>query len=122
MATPSRAKSDHHIFTKVKIARELLREQAEEIVKLYMDNAKIAMAHGDYETAQKALQWLLEHMPSENDGTRVVDSGVDKQIQQQQGPTGPTIQIGIQVGGVPAKPIDAPKKPTGFIEGSVVNE
>jgi hypothetical protein len=123
MATTSNESKTHHlVFTKVKVARELLRQQADEILKLYMDNAKLAMARGDYETAQKALQWLIEHMPAEVDGTRLVDSGIDKQPSGQQGNTGPTIQIGIQVGGVPAKPLDAPKKPVAAIEAEILND
>lgn len=124
MATPISAKERNQLFTKVKAARELLRQQAEDIVNLYMENAKVAMARGDHETAQKALQWLLEHMPAEVDGSRVVDMGIDKQVIQQQGPTGPMIQIGINVGGIPVKPLDAPKVAGELppIEAEVIDE
>jgi len=102
-------------FTKVKVARELLRSKAEDIINEYMDVAAKAKDAGDYLTAAKALQWLIEHMPSEEDGTRIVDGSVDKQITPVQGDSRPTIQIGIQVGGsapnqLPiAKPRELPK-------------
>jgi hypothetical protein len=87
-------------FTKVKVARELLRDQADEILKQYLDIVQKAKDAGDYESAYKAMQWLIEHMPSEDDGTRVVDISVDKPAPVVQGPVGPAIQIGISVGGI----------------------
>jgi hypothetical protein len=86
-------------FTKIQQAREALRDKADKIIEEYLDIAVQAKAAGDYETAYKALQWLIEHMPADEDGKGVVDTSVDKQKQQVAAPTGPAIQIGIKVGG-----------------------
>lgn len=88
-------------FGKAAAIREMIRDHAQKIVEEYLDVAAKAKDAGDYETAQKALQWLMEHMPADEDGKTIVDVSVDKQKQiaaPQQ--TGPAIQIGIQVGGI----------------------
>lgn len=87
-------------FSKVRIARELLREKAEEIFAEYMDVLKLAKERGDHKVAMEGLQYLMDHMPSDDDGSRMVEPSVDKQQQQIQQDTRPSIQIGIQVGGV----------------------
>lgn len=97
------ANSHGKFFNRVKIAREALREKAEEIIEEYLDVAMKAKDAGDYETAAKSLQWLIEHMPADDDGKGIVDTSVDKQKQQLvEKPAGPAIQIGIQVGGIGA--------------------
>jgi cytochrome c-type biogenesis protein CcmH/NrfG len=98
-------------FSKVRIARELLREKSEQILQQYLTVVEKAQEAGDYETAAKALQWLMDHMPADDDGGRLVDVSVDKKQQAvERGPTGPAIQVGIVVGGVGQKslPIDKP--------------
>lgn len=98
-------------FSKVKVARELLRDKADELLKMYLLVIDEARASGDYETAAKSLQWLIDHMADE-EGNRVIERSVDKQqIVIDTKPTGPAIQIGIAVGGVgqkalPEKPVD----------------
>ena len=82
----------------VRKAREALKTRANEILDLLIGNAKMASASGDFETAQKAYQFLLEHLP-EDDGQRVIDISVDKPKQVEAGPRGPAIQIGIAVAG-----------------------
>lgn len=86
-------------FAKVQAIREMLRGEAENLVKEYMDIIAKAKDSGDYQTAVKALQWLIEHLPAE-DGQRVIDSGIDRQTQQQVTSDKPQIQIGIMVGGI----------------------
>lgn len=86
-------------FTKVRVARELLREKAEDILNEYLDVMKKASDAGDYETASKGYQWLIEHMPEDDEGKRMIDGHVDK-AKQIEAPSGPRVQIGIQVGGV----------------------
>jgi hypothetical protein len=56
------------------------------------------------------LQWLIEHLPKDEQGQGVVDRSADKEpVQIQQGETGPRIQIGIALGGVTAeKPKELP--------------
>lgn len=87
-------------FNKVKIARELLRDKAEEIFTEYMEVIKLAKERGDHKVAAESLQWLIEHMPADDTGERMIATGIDKQQQQVQQDTRPAIQIGIQVGGV----------------------
>lgn len=86
-------------FTKIQQAREALRDKADKIIEEYLDIAVQAKAAGDYETAAKALQWLIEHMPADEEGQSLVDTSVDKQKQQAQQQLGPAIQIGIAIGG-----------------------
>jgi len=90
-------------FPKAKIAREELREKATELINLLIENAVEAKAAGEFETAAKSLQWLLEHMPSDDDGTKVIDTSVDKQAKTDSLPKGPNIQIGVAIGGIPQK-------------------
>lgn len=112
--------SEKHLFSKIKVARELLRQRAEELVNEYLDIAKQAKIAGDYETAAKSLQWLLDHIPGDSDGVRVVDSSVDKTQPTAPANTQPSIQIGIQVGGVNKKKLtttETKKLPGNVIEG-----
>lgn len=94
--------SEKHLFSKVKVAREILRERADELINEYLDVAKQAKVAGDYESAYKALQWIIDHIPADTEGNRIVDSSVDK-TPAQVGPSQPKIQIGIQLGGVKQK-------------------
>lgn len=94
------ARIHKEVFSKVAIARDLLRQKAEEILNEYLDVVQKAKDAGNYEVAAESLQWLIEHMPSEEDGTRAIDTSVDKQQKQvEKADSGPRIQIGIQVGG-----------------------
>jgi hypothetical protein len=90
------------MFSKVSAAREILKNRAEELINEYIDIAKQAKAAGDYESAYKALQWLIEHAPRDEDGSGVVDRSPDKDVQapKQIEGGGPRIQIGIALGGV----------------------
>lgn len=93
-------RKQQNFFSRVRIARELLKEKSEEILREYLDVVQQAKIAGDYETAAKSLQWLLDHMPADEEGERMVEVSVDKKQEAvQRGPTGPSIQIGIQVGG-----------------------
>jgi hypothetical protein len=90
-----------NFFSKVTVARQLLRDKAEDILKEYLDIAAQAKAAGDYESAYKALQWLIDHMPKEGDGEALVGRSADKEAPQlpSSGDSKPRIMIGIQVGG-----------------------
>lgn len=113
-----------NFFPKVKEAREALKERAVEIMQQMLDTAQKATDAGDYETAAKIYQWLMEHMPAE-EGTRIVDNSVDKQQQQIEKPSGPAIQIGIQVGGAGGRTaiIAKPVKPLpAATEGVIVDD
>lgn len=86
-------------FPRVRQAREELRARAKEIIDLYLENAKNAMGAAEFETASKALQFLIEHMPADEDGAKLVDTSVDKQPKQVEGKKGgPRIQIGVAIG------------------------
>ncbi len=89
-------------FPKIREARELLLAQAEELINLKMKIARDAMSKGDFETANKCVDWLLEHMPK-SEGVTVIDPSIDKAIAKDSGPKGPQIQIGIALGGVNQK-------------------
>lgn len=101
-------------MSKVAIARELLRERSQEILEKFLDNIAQAQAAGNYDVAAKQLQWLMEHMPADAEGAKIVDRSVDKQADQvqKQGPVGPAIKIGIQVGGLGANSLPNPPKPS----------
>jgi hypothetical protein len=96
-------------FPRVREARELLREKALGILEDYIETVKAAQEAGDYEIALKSLQWLMEHMP-EDEGQRMLETGVDKEKQVQKGNTGTAINIGVAIGGLPeastAQPIE----------------
>lgn len=85
-------------FPKVKEAREVLKGKALELHALYMRIIEGAIKKGDMETAMKATQWLLEHMPNE-DGVSMVDVSIDKP-KQIEGKQGPSINIGFALGGI----------------------
>lgn len=86
------------LFSRVKEAREVLKAEAEAILGMYMENIRKAIAKGDHETAGKDMRWLLEHMPEE-DGVKMVDASIDKP-KSGDGQIGPSIQIGIALGGM----------------------
>jgi hypothetical protein len=85
-------------FSSVRKARALLKERAEELLNKYIKIVDQAAAAGDFETAQKGIQWLVDHIPSE-DGERVFDISVDKIVQDSK-TSGPAIQIGVVIGGM----------------------
>ena len=86
-------------FSKVTQAREALKERAIEILESYMALALEAKEKGDFETSAKILWNLMEHMPNE-EGTTLIDQSAAKP-KQIEGSTGPQIQIGIAMGGLP---------------------
>ena len=82
----------------VRKARALLKEKASELLERYITTLALAAGAGEFEASLKGYQWLLEHVPDE-DGERMVMVSIDKQAQAE-GPKGPLIQIGFQLGGV----------------------
>ena len=99
---PEGQKSTRKYFSSVAAAREALRVRSHEILKLYLANAKRAMKAGDHEVVMKSLQWLMEHAPADEAGQRMVESSVDKVVEAR-GSTGPTIQLGFNLGGMPVQ-------------------
>lgn len=105
--TPPRAGMKY--FSRVKEAREVLKNKAADILEMQIAIIQLAIAKGDFETAAKANQFLLEHMPEE-DGERMIEISVDKPKQVEKG-SGPHIQIGFALGGIPASQGALPEAP-----------
>jgi hypothetical protein len=108
-------------FSKVRIARQLLREKSEEILAEYLDIVARARDAGEHEVAVKALQWLIDHMPADEAGDRMVDQSVDKTQPVVEKGTGPAIQIGIALGGLGQSQKALPK-PSDIVVAEVVDE
>lgn len=86
-------------FSKVREAREALKEKALELHDLHLKIIKGAMDVGDFKTAGAEMRWMREHLPADDDGVTAIDTGIDA-AKQIQGSTGPTIKIGFALGGV----------------------
>ena len=88
------------VFPRAREAREALKDKALVIFDLYIRLIENAMQAQDYETAEKALRFLQEHMPKDDDGTTMLDSSVDKKENKSSLPVGPNINIGFAIGGL----------------------
>jgi hypothetical protein len=122
-----RPKASARVFPSAQDAREAIRAQLAEVIEMYRDNIKLAIAAGDHEAAAKAMQWLMEHAPADAAGQRPIETSVDKQPKQvEKGPAGPMVQIGFQLGGIGAKAplttIEVSKVEPKAIEGEVEGE
>lgn len=80
-----------------------MREEVGELYALQRSLIMQAASAGEYEAALKANQWLIEHSPADSDGVRAIDPSAAKPKEVEAGPKGPTIAIGISLGGVNAK-------------------
>lgn len=99
--TPTPQPKDY--FPKVKEARDAIKAKALDLFELQLKLIMEAVNKGEIEAALDANQWLMEHMPNE-DGDRMIDpSGAKAPKEVETGPKGPTIQIGIALGGVGTK-------------------
>lgn len=88
-------------FPTLRAAREAIVKKAEGIWERYEAMIAMAVAAGDYETANDAYKFLLTHMPTDGDGVRLLDPSVDKQGSKKgEGKSLPAIQIGLAIGGV----------------------
>lgn len=89
-------------FSTLKLARELLRQRATEFIDKYMQIVEEARVAGDYESAYRALQWLIDHVPADADGERMVERSTDKDPSGggNEGSGGPQISVGIMLGGL----------------------
>ena len=107
MAETRGRKAGGQEFPKVREAREALRQKAIGIWERYEDMIAKAVAAGDYETANDAYQFLITHMPADEDGTKMIDTSVDK-AQRETRRSAPTVNIGLQLGGVAQVPLLPP--------------
>lgn len=87
-------------FPKIREARELLLAQAEELIQLKLKIIKDAMAIGQFDVANKAADYLLEHMPPDSKGISILAPSIDKSLPEGSGSKAPQIQIGIALGGI----------------------
>lgn len=95
MARPTGSKTVY--FSKVKEAREALRDKAVELFTGYMALIQTAQAAEEFQVAAEGYQFLMKHLPKDEAGLTLLDSPVDKQVVKT-GSSGPTIQIGIALG------------------------
>lgn len=86
-------------FPKIAEVREMLKERAAELLSLQRRIVYEALANQDYETANDANKFLLTHLPSDENGTRLLDPDIDKPKDQGKLP-GPSISIGFAIGGL----------------------
>jgi hypothetical protein len=103
---PEPLEEDPRLFTSVRKARQQIRARALEVLDKLIATADQAAASEKPEVAIKAYQWVLEHTKDE-DGTRVIDTGVDSQKQLETKPTGPLVHINIPLGAV--RPLPEPE-------------
>ena len=96
---PVKKGSKRVYFSKVREAREKISSEALELYDMYKGLIRDAIIAQDFETASKGLQFIMDHIPADSEGTRLLDPSVDKP-KQIEGNKGPTIQIGFQLGGV----------------------
>jgi hypothetical protein len=101
MARPKGSKTVY--FSSVKEARDALRAKAMELIDGYMDLITEARAAQELEVAAEGYQFLLKHLPKDEQGITLLDTAVDKVSKEAVGPKGPTIQIGIALGGIKPK-------------------
>lgn len=87
-------------FPKVKEVRDALRNKALELYQKHLMLIDMAAASGEYEAALKASQWLIEHMPADENGERLIDPSASKPKEIESKQQSPSIQIGIQLGGL----------------------
>lgn len=101
-------------FPRVALAREVLKERATEIIEAYLALAAKASEAGKEDVAADILWKLIDHMPRDG-GSGIIDSSKSKPPTGSTGgsalPTGPTINIGLALGGMAKEPktLPAPK-------------
>lgn len=98
------AKAKRQTFPKVQEARAALAEKAMELFETYHQLIKDAIAAEEFGTAKQGLEFLIKHMPKSPEDEGMIDSSVDTAPQAQsakQLPSGPTIKIGVAIGGMP---------------------
>jgi hypothetical protein len=86
-------------FSRLAAVREFLQDQAQDLIDEYRNLAREAVAQGKPDVAEKVLWNLIDSMPKE-DGVGLVDSPSSKPPKElTSGPTTPSIQIGVILGG-----------------------
>lgn len=102
-------------FSRLAAVRELLQEHAMELYEEYRSLAKEAVAQGKPDIAEKIIWNLIDTMPKE-DGMGMVDSPASKPPKElTSGPTTPSIQIGVILGGSQPRQLEG-YTPSGVID------
>ncbi len=86
-------------LSKVRAAREILRERAIELIESYISLAAEAKEAGKFDVASEILWKLIDHIPKE-DLEGIIDAPSSKPVQVSDQENGPRIQIGIALGGL----------------------
>jgi hypothetical protein len=105
MATPMKKRGGRAkgYFPRVAEARKILTDEAVELYKLYKQIAIDALAAQDFAVAEKAVGFLLTHMPEDEDTGTLLNTDIDKNKEPDvKGGGGPSIQIGLALGGMPS--------------------
>lgn len=91
-------------FPKVAAARQLLVDEAEWWYGFYKQVAIDSLAAQDFITAEKTAFNILSHMPEDDETGTLLGVSIDKNREpDQKGPQGPSIQIGLALGGMPTQ-------------------
>lgn len=91
-------------FPKVAEARKLLAEEAVDLYKMYKQIAIDALAAQDFMVAEKVVGFLLAHMPEDDESGTLLNTNIDSNREPDiKGGGGPSIQIGLALGGMPQK-------------------
>ena len=86
-------------FPSVKKARAALMAKGDAIVEKYLKMIDMALAAGNFDVANDAFQFLIEHRPRE-EGVSIIEESAAKPKQvADTGHRGPVIQIGMTIGG-----------------------
>ena len=74
-------------------------ERADEILEKYLKVIDLMVVAEQFEVANDAFQYLIEHMPKEGGQAIIDESAAKPKAISDDGPRGPVIQIGVKVGG-----------------------
>lgn len=99
-------------LSKVRAARQVLKERALDLLNKYEAIIDKAVEAGQLDIAAEHIQWLIEHTGNE-DGERIIDPSASK-VKEVDSNRGPTIQIGIALSG------PAPKQLGPIVEAEVI--
>jgi hypothetical protein len=81
----------------IREAREELQQRAGKYIAIHLEAAEQALASGDYDTARKAAEYILDRLSARDESGRI-ERIIDKEDDQRQLPE---IKIGIALGGLP---------------------
>lgn len=91
-------------FPKVAEARQAIADDAKWWYDFYKQIAIEALAAQDFVTAEKVGFNVITHMPEDEETGTLLQASIDKNREpDQKGSTGPSIQIGLALGGMPTQ-------------------